>query len=100
MLEDVLELWIMYPLAYQLLVGQDAEVRLYILDAFGWRSCRAGCRQRALREDPAEDGGRLGYVLRILLYDVPGIDQRPDDFFDEEWIALCLVQDQFAHALR
>ena len=35
----------------------------------------------------------------VLLDDVLRVDQRPDHFLDEERITLCLVQDQFAHAL-
>src|SRR5918994_575438 len=67
MLEDVLQFGIMYPLAYQLLVGQDAEVRLDVLDALGWwRRCPADRSQRAVLKDPAEDSSRLGYIFRVL----------------------------------
>ena len=38
-------------------------MRLDILYALGRRRRRADRRQCAVREDPAEDGGRLGYVL-------------------------------------
>src|SRR3712207_7543536 len=35
-----------------------------------------------------------------LFRSVSGIDQRSDDLLDKERVALCLVQDQIAHALR
>ena len=66
MLEDVLELRIVRPLAHQLLVGQDAQVRLDILDALGRRRCLADRSQCAVREDPTKHGGRLGYVFGAL----------------------------------
>ena len=61
-----LELGVGHPLAYELLVGQDAEVRSDILDALRRRRRGANRRQGAVRKDPAEDGSRLGHVFGVL----------------------------------
>jgi hypothetical protein len=56
----------MYPLAHQLLVGENPQVGLDVLDALGRRRRRADRSQRAVRKDPAEHGGGLGNVFGAL----------------------------------